>query len=130
MEQHDGSLVRIGSAVVELWLFVIALSTVLVGCGCGGPDEPAAAAGCSPGEVSCDHGGCQPAGLPCNMPCPPGELPLDGGTCQKAGVPPSACAAGFMPDGNDGCEPILPVDPCFAGEMAVPGETACRPIAL
>ncbi|KYF76713.1 hypothetical protein BE11_44055 [Sorangium cellulosum] len=42
----------------------------------------------APGESLLDGGGCQPAGLPQDMPSPPGEMPLDGGGCQAAGVPP------------------------------------------
>jgi hypothetical protein len=64
------------------------------------------------------------------MRCPPGELLLeDGKTCQKAGVPPSACGLGFLPDGKEGCEPILPADPCPEGLMAVPGDTECHEVS-
>src|SRR5262245_59309187 len=62
------------------------------------------------------------------MPCPPGELAVNG-SCQPAGVPPSACGKGFMPDGKQGCEPILPAAPCPAGQMAIPGETTCHEVA-
>jgi len=89
------------------------------------PDMP-----CPPGELALDDGTCQPAGVPSDMPCPPGELALDDGTCQPAGVPPSACGAGFVPDGNQGCEPILPAAPCPEGKMATPGETACHEVAF
>lgn len=84
---------------------------------------------CKPGELELDDGGCQPAGLPPDMPCPPGELPLDGGGCQPAGVPPEACGKGFEPDGQQGCNPILPADPCSKGQMAVPGDTQCHEVA-
>jgi hypothetical protein len=53
----------------------------------------------------------------------------DKGTCQKAGVPASACGVGFLPDGKDGCEPILPADPCPEGLMAIPGDTECHEVA-
>ena len=62
------------------------------------------------------------------MPCPPGEWLRDG-ACIPAGVPPDGCAAGFIHDGNDGCEPVLPSEPCGPGLMAIPGETACREVA-
>jgi len=32
-------------------------------------------------------------------------------------------------DEADGCDPILPADPCPAGQLALPGETACREVA-
>ncbi|MBI4701007.1 MAG: hypothetical protein HY744_07590 [Deltaproteobacteria bacterium] len=76
-----------------------------------------------------DNGGCQPAGVPPDMPCPPGEALVDGGKCQPAGVPAEACGQGFEPDGNGGCEPILPAEPCPKGQMAVPGETECHEVA-
>ena len=33
-----------------------------------------------------------------------------------------------MHDGDVGCEPILPAEPCPAGRMAAPGDVACRPV--
>jgi hypothetical protein len=133
------------------------MTLVIAGCDSpaptGPPDLDAGPTPCMPGELTLDDGTCQPAGLPpdmpcppgelllkdgitCqkaglppDMPCPPGELLLDNGTCQKAGVPPSACGVGFMPDGKEGCEPILPADPCPEGLMAIPGDTACHEVA-
>src|SRR5712671_777933 len=109
-----------------------ALAALLLGCGAppaadpkdaGPPDAPP----CAPGETLLDDGRCQPAGLPLDMPpCAPGEAELAGGGCQKAGIPPEACGEGFMPDGNDGCEPILPAATCPKGMMAVPGMTQCE----
>ncbi|WP_437630267.1 right-handed parallel beta-helix repeat-containing protein [Sorangium sp. So ce854] len=84
---------------------------------------------CPPGEMALDGGGCQPAGLPPDMPCAPGEVALPGGSCQRAGVPPVACGQGFEPDGQRGCAPILPEGACPAGQMAIPGDTACREVA-
>jgi hypothetical protein len=60
--------------------------------------------------------------------CPAGTLTLQDGACQPAGVPPELCADGFEPDGAMGCAPILPDEPCAAGQMAVPGETECHPV--
>ncbi|KYF52068.1 hypothetical protein BE08_21325, partial [Sorangium cellulosum] len=36
---------------------------------------------------------------------------------------------GFEPDGQRGCAPILPDGACPAGQMAIPGDTACREVA-
>ncbi len=60
--------------------------------------------------------------------CPAGELGLVDGSCQPAGVPPELCADGFEPL-DQGCEPILPPEPCPPGLMAVPGDSACREVA-
>jgi hypothetical protein len=60
--------------------------------------------------------------------CPAGTLGQPDGSCREAGVPPELCGAGFEPDGMHGCAPVLPADPCPAGLMAVPGETACHPV--
>jgi hypothetical protein len=38
------------------------------------------------------------------------------------------CADGFEHDGDVGCEPILPAQPCSLGLMALPGESLCRPV--
>jgi Right handed beta helix region len=118
-------------------LVLAALAFVMVGCGAGdgspgpmdgGPPDAAPGA-CKPGELALDGGGCQPAGLPPDMPCPPGQAQVDGGSCQDAGVPPEACGQGFEPDGNGGCNAILPVKPCPKGQMAVPGDTQCHEVA-
>src|SRR5262245_10810632 len=121
-------------------LLLAALAALLFGCGtptaagpkdtdpkdAGPPDSPP----CMPGETLLDDGRCQPAGLPLDKPpCAPGEALLDNGTCQKAGIPADACGEGFMPDGKDGCEAILPVEPCPKGMMAVPGMTMCEEVA-
>lgn len=60
--------------------------------------------------------------------CVPPESEVDG-ACIAAGVPADGCAAGFSPDANGGCLPILPPAPCADGEVALPGETTCRPLA-
>lgn len=60
--------------------------------------------------------------------CAPGEA-LVGDVCTPAGVPVGACAEGFESDDRGGCRPILPVEMCGSGEMALPGELACRPVA-
>ncbi|MBW2457300.1 MAG: hypothetical protein JRI68_22520 [Deltaproteobacteria bacterium] len=60
--------------------------------------------------------------------CLAGEVLL-GGSCHSTGVPPEACAPGFASDDGGGCVAVLPPEPCPAGLMAVPGETACREVA-
>jgi hypothetical protein len=62
--------------------------------------------------------------------CAPGEMPLEDGGCQPAGIPPHLCGAGFEPDGTMGCNPVLPPAACPAGQMAIPGDVACRPVAI
>src|SRR6185369_521075 len=113
-------LLRSTAALVRI--VILALAFVMAGCG---PHEGAGPAdagrgACPPGELQLDDGRCQPAGLPLDMQCPPGETPLDNGGCQPAGVPPEACGQGFEPDGQGGCNAILPPDPCPPGLMAVP----------
>ncbi|MEZ4301060.1 MAG: right-handed parallel beta-helix repeat-containing protein [Polyangiaceae bacterium] len=61
--------------------------------------------------------------------CAPGEAESPDGTCVQAGIPPGACAEGFTPDGQAGCTPVLPPDPCSPGQLALPGDTACHEIA-
>jgi hypothetical protein len=82
--------------------------------------------GCPPGTWSDGLGGCEVAGVA--GPCAPGELASGDGVCVPAGVPAAACPAGFEAL-DRGCHPILPAAPCASGEMTLPGETACRPVA-
>ncbi len=58
----------------------------------------------------------------------PVELLVPDGSCIRPGIPPDGCADGFEHDGEYGCEPILPAEPCPPGLMAVPGDTDCRPV--
>lgn len=107
---------------------VAALAFGILLCACG-DDEPAPVGGedggagggtvepCAPGEI--EH----PLGC-----CPAGEKPLDDGSCQPAGVPADRCAVGFEHDGDAGCDPVLPAEPCESGLMAIMGESACRQI--
>jgi hypothetical protein len=60
--------------------------------------------------------------------CDPSTIPLADGSCLRPGVPPDGCGAGFVHDGEYGCEPILPAEPCPAGTMAVPGDESCAPV--
>jgi len=48
----------------------------------------------------------------------------------EVGVPRGGCAPGFVhDDASSTCEPTLPVEPCPAGQLAVPGEGGCHPVA-
>src|SRR5262245_2817562 len=61
--------------------------------------------------------------------CAPGETLLPDEGCIAAGVPADACGEGFESDGSFGCRAILPSAPCNPGELAIMGETVCRPVA-
>jgi hypothetical protein len=77
--------------------------------------------GCGADETEPSDGGPGPS-------CEPLELALPDGSCIRPGIPPDGCFEGFVHDGEYGCEPILPPEPCPPGLMAVPGETECRPV--
>lgn len=88
---------------------------LFVGVGChGGGDAPA---------TSCGPQGCAPKVDECAVD----ERPIAGGGCSKAGV--TACGAGFVADGAGGCAPVLPKDACPKGQLALPGEASCHPVA-
>jgi len=93
------------------------------------PDEPdpEGESPCALDEMDVD-GTCLPKGLPGDLACPPGEQLTDDDGCVPAGVPPSRCAEGFEAR-DQGCDAVLPVTPCPAGQMALPGETTCRSVA-
>lgn len=61
--------------------------------------------------------------------CAAGSRALEDGGCQPPGVPETSCFDGFQPDGQGGCVATLPVEPCAAGQLALPGESACREVA-
>ena len=86
--------------------------------GCG--DDPVPATG---------DAGTDAPDAPLATGCEAGERPLGDGQCVAAGVPPDACGEGFAAGGDGGCVPVLPAEPCAAGKMAIPGETACRQVA-
>lgn len=45
-------------------------------------------------------------------------------------MPRDACGPGFHPDdAASTCEVVLPIDACPKGQLAVPGDEACRPVA-
>lgn len=62
------------------------------------------------------------------LSCAPGELPLDDGSCRAPGVPAEGCGEGFEPTDDAGCDAVLPTTPCASGQMALTGETQCRPV--
>ena len=104
--------------------------------GCGGDDRRSnpggggdtgdggsADDGCPAGELTLGDGSCRPAGLPEDWTAPgPSRAPTPG-------IPEGGCGEGFTSDGLGGCDPILPGAPCAGLEMAIPGDTTCRPIA-
>lgn len=55
-------------------------------------------------------------------------IDLGGGRCIDPGLRKDDCSEGFAHDGDRGCNPVLPPAPCAAGELAVVGEEACRPL--
>jgi hypothetical protein len=89
-------------------------------------DEPPGTGACVAGELVGDAG-CVPAGLPPDLRCAPGEMESEGG-CRAAGVAPEDCGEGFVSDGARGCYAVIPAS-CPKGQMAVPGDETCRPVA-
>jgi len=70
--------------------------------------------------------GSKPTVEPTGCEAPAVELP--DGACWRPGVPEDGCGTGFVHDGEYGCEPVLPIESCPPGLMAVPGESECRAI--
>ena len=64
-----------------------------------------------------------------SVPCLAGEQPMDDGSCLPSGVTAEHCAPGFEYDNANGCVAILPAAPCPPGQLALPGEIACREVA-
>lgn len=65
--------------------------------------------------------------------CPlPDEIPLAGGGCRAIGVERcdigGGCGAGFVGDGEGGCEPVRPATSCADGALALLGQDACQEI--
>jgi len=64
------------------------------------------------------------------MPACTGRTVPFEGACVPVGPRPEDCASGFSFDAAGGaCAPILPPESCKSGEMAVPGDVSCRPVA-
>ncbi|HZO13517.1 MAG TPA: right-handed parallel beta-helix repeat-containing protein [Polyangiaceae bacterium] len=70
----------------------------------------------------------EPPTAPALPACGELELAMPDGSCTRPGIPADGCAEGFVHDGEYACTPVLPGEPCPDGLMAVPGETACRPV--
>lgn len=96
--------------------------------GCGEPIAKPEPVQCTADEILQGDGTCLHVGLPKDLPCTPGEMQLAEGTCQAAGVPSPGCGPGFVHE-NQGCKAILPEKSCPFGQMALPGETACREVS-
>jgi hypothetical protein len=61
--------------------------------------------------------------------CPAGQLlNVSASGCIPAGTAVGDCGAGFIHDGDVGCEPVLPAERCPPAMMAVPGDEACHPL--
>lgn len=99
------------------WLIAVAL----VGCSSSpeAPSQPSCPADYEP------KGGACVARLD---PCGEGELPKIGGGCAPVGN--RTCGPGFTLSPGSGCTPILPATACPKGQMAIPGETSCHPVAV
>jgi len=96
---------------------------------CDPAGVPSLKTGCAPGEWAALPGSeCVPAGLPASTGCAPGETADEKEGCVAAGIPEGGCGEGFL-SSDGGCEPVLPATPCGPGEMAIPGESACHPVA-
>ena len=107
------------------WVTLVSLAA-LVGCGSADTKPGPEPETCDPpnrivGEA-CLEPGVQDNG------CPAGTLGWEDGSCRPAGVPPEMCLEGWVHDGDAACDPILPVEPCPSGLMAVPGEATCHPV--
>lgn len=96
----------------------LVLSIGLLACGSDG----AQSGDCAGGETLVDD-----ECVPHTTGCESAELELFDGSCVAVGVPHDACAEGFSWS-EASCTPILPAEACAPGTMAVPGETACRPV--
>jgi hypothetical protein len=70
-----------------------------------------------------------PSEPPPSVPCADEEIGLPDGSCIRPGIAPEECGEGFAHDGGDACAPLLPPEACPTGLIAVPGDTACRPVA-
>lgn len=96
---------------------------MLLAASCGRDEDAAPAVSCPATHVAVSAH-CAPRFDACGE----AEVPILGGGCQPVGVPPDGCAEGFSFAGG-GCTAVLPSVSCAAGELAIPGDTACRPVA-
>ena len=106
---------------------------VTTSCGLGEAPNLEAGGGCCPaGSYGLPDGSCVAAGLPPDLACPPGETAHATGCCPAGtlAAPDGSCTpAGVIACAGDPCMPLLPASACPSGQMALTGETACRPVA-
>lgn len=119
--------VTVVPGMIRKWAGISMALALLVACGDSGnggnrPPCPeghlAEGLACTP--IFADPGDC--AG--------PGEMPALGGGCRPVGV--LQCAEGFLPDGEGGCDAILPPgpDPCPPGTVERIGSDQCQPVGV
>jgi hypothetical protein len=108
----------------------LALVVAVIGCSDGHdspPGEPPQPEACLPpnrlvAEVCLEPGVADDG-------CHAGTLFVEvDGSCRPAGMLPEDCGEGFVHDGDVGCEPVLPAESCPQGQMALPGDAACRSV--
>ncbi len=92
------------------------IAALASGCGDAEPDDGTSAGGGGSGGST-----------PFEPPCADLQVPF-AGECVSAGVPPDGCAPGFVHDGDGSCDPVVPHQPCPPGQVALPGESSCRPL--
>lgn len=102
---------------------LLLLPLVLACFGCSSAAEPAARS-CPTGLVAVGE-----ACVPAKDDCGPLAAPALAGGCVPVGVPADACGEGFVADGLGACVVVLPKAACPKGQLAVPGETSCHPVA-
>jgi hypothetical protein len=114
------------------------LAVVVLLTACGSENVPPGPVGdppvvetqdCPAGERLGTDGSCRADAIAPRFDCEPGSAMLANGECEPAGIPADGCAAGFVHDGDRGCEPTLPPERCAAGTMAAVGDAACREVA-
>jgi hypothetical protein len=115
-----------GSGIAQRSMVIPALLLLLWGCGDDGPGGNTNQNG---NACPAGHERQGPACIPSFDDCPGrAEIPVLGGGCQAVGV--TACATGFVADGEGGCDAILPDAPCAPGTLEVLGETECQPVGV
>lgn len=124
----DRRTIHASSAIAAIVALTASLLVAVSPAGCG---DDGGTNGNQNNNQPCPQGH-EPHGRAC-VPvfdeCPgPAEIAVLGGGCQPVGV--TQCATGFVSDGEGGCDPVLPADPCPNGTMEVIGETECQPVGV
>jgi hypothetical protein len=113
------------------WATGVGVATLLLTAGCG---DNGPAANQNTNQPQCVEGyradgpACVPIFDDPDSCGAPNEMPVLGGGCRAVGV--TQCATGFLSDGEGGCEPILPTEPCPPGTMERIGQTECQPVGV